>query len=622
MSYTDYPILKQKISLLPDKPGSYQMKDENGTIIYVGKAKSLLKRVKQYFTRPQVGKVARMVMEIRDFDIIETSSEKEALLLEISLIHQYRPKYNIMLMDDKTYPFIALKKKGDPYLKISRSDKEKGYYYFGPFPNSGQAYKMIDLLNKIYPLRKCRNIPEKPCLYYHMGQCLAPCISPVKEEDYADIVSHLTRFLSGDTGEVISSLKKRMKEKSENLEFEKAQEYKDIINTIENITSNQKIIFQDHVDRDVIGYSIREGYICVVFLLYRKGVLLGKKSYVEELEDDILDTLENIAVMFYEKQSSLPKELILPQQELASLLSEALNLQCLAPTRGPKRDILAIALENAKSMLDQHFQTARLNDDVLKLLEELQKKLGLEKTPLDIELYDNSHTTGYDCVGAMVKYINGEKAPELYRKYKIRQPNKEDDLASMREVLTRRFTRLKEENQKLPDLIILDGGFTQCQIGLEVKEETGVDIPLAGLEKNDKHETDTLINADTGEEIALDRKSSLFFLLMRMQDEVHRFAITYHRGKRNKENFRTIYDDITGIGEKRKRKLLALYPTIDSLEGISIEELSQIVPLDTAKAILEKRDSYLSEMKALEKKHKKAYNPNRMKYFSDKEGNR
>ena len=602
-SYLQYPILKQKISLLPNKPGSYQMKDENGTIIYVGKAKSLVKRVKQYFTRPQVGKVFRMVREIRDFDIIETQSEKEALLLEISLIHKYYPKYNIMLMDDRNYPYIALKKKDDPYLKISRNDKEKGYYYFGPFPNSGQAFKMIDLLNKIYPLRKCKNIPSKPCLYYHMGQCLAPCINKIDEKDYADISNNLKKFLNGDTSFVTSEIKEKMKKASDNLEFEKALEYKEILDSIKNITSSQKIIFEDHIDRDVIGYSIREGYICVVFLMYRKGVLLGKKQYVEELEDDIIETLENIIIQFYEKQSSLPKELIVPDNRLVELLEETLEFSILSPTRGKKRDILSIALENAKQMLDQHFQTARITDDNLALLEELKDKLGLEKTPTDIELYDNSHTAGYDCVGAMVKYINGEKARQLYRKYKIQQPNKQDDLASMREVLTRRFTRLKEENQKMPDLIILDGGYNQCVVGLEVKKECGVDIPLAGLEKNDKHETDTLINADTGEEIPLDRKSPLFFLLMRMQDEVHRFAITYHRGKREKSTFKTIYDDIDKIGKKRKEKLLEIYPTMDSLASVTIDELSQIVPLDSAKAILVKRDEYFKEMKELEKGH-------------------
>ncbi len=602
-AYEKYPVLAQKIALLPDKPGSYQMKDENGTIIYVGKAKSLLKRVKQYFTRPQAGKVFRMVLEIRDFDIIETQSEKEALLLEISLIHKYYPKYNIMLMDDKSYPYIALKKKDDPYLKIARNDKEKGYYYFGPFPNSGQAYKMIDLLNKIYPLRKCKNIPNKPCLYYHMGQCLAPCINKIDEKDYLDISQNLKSFLNGDTNGVYGEIKTKMKKASENLEFEKAQEYKEILDSISNITASQKIIFEDHIDRDVLGYSIREGYICVVFLLYRKGVLLGKKQYVEELEDDIIETLENIIIQFYEKQSSRPKELLVPDNQLVSILKETLGFDIFSPQRGKKRDILSIALENAKQMLDQHFQTARIEDDKLALLEELKEKLNLSKTPTDIELYDNSHTAGYDCVGAMVKYINGEKARQLYRKYKIQQENKQDDLASMREVLTRRFTRLKEEKQKMPDLIILDGGFNQCVIGLEVKKECGVDIPIAGLAKNDKHETDTLINADTGEEIKLDRKSPLFFLLMRMQDEVHRFAITYHRGKREKSTFKTIYDDIAKIGKKRKDKLLEIYPTMDSLYSVTLDELSQIVPKEAAEDILNKRDAYFKEIKEIESQH-------------------
>ena len=605
MSYLDYPILKQKISLLPDVPGSYQMKDKNGTIIYVGKAKSLVKRVKQYFTRPQVGKVARMVAEIRDFDIIETNSEKEALLLEISLIHKYYPKYNIMLMDDRMYPYIALKKKEDPYLKIARSDKEKGYYYFGPFPNSSDAFKMIDLLNKIYPLRKCKNIPNKPCLYYHLGQCLAPCIRKVQPEEYKQMVSDITRFLNGDTESVTSQLKKKMKEYADKMEFERAAEYKKLLDAVKVTTSSQKIIFPDHVSRDIVGYSIREGYICVVFLLYRKGVLLGKNTYVEELEDDINDFLEDIIVQFYEKHSDHPKELIVPTKDITQVLNDSLGFDVISPSRGKKRDLMAMALENSKQMLDQHFQTARLTDNVLKLLEELQQKLGLDKTPLDIELYDNSHTQGYEPVGAMVKYINGEKAPQQYRKYKITQPNPQDDLASMREVLTRRFTRLKEENAKMPDLIILDGGYTQCQIGLEVKEEVGVNIPLAGLQKNDKHETDTLINADTGEEIPLERNSPLFFLLMRMQDEIHRYAITFHRGKRAKAVFKTIYDDIKGIGEKRKQKLLDIYPTMESLEGIKIEELSQLVPEEAANEILFKRDQYLEEKAKIEAKNHK-----------------
>ena len=586
MSYLDYPVLKQKISLLPDKPGSYQMKDEQGNIIYVGKAKSLLKRVKQYFVRPQTGKVFRMVQEIRDFDIIETSSEKEALLLEISLIHKYYPKYNIMLMDDKMYPYIALKKSGDPFLRITRSDKEKGYRYFGPYPNSSKAYKVIDLMNKVFPIRKCQNIPAHPCLYYHMGQCLAPCINKVQENKYIELRQSITRFLNGDVSFVTQKLHLEMKQYADNLEFEKAKECKDLLDAIEEIKSKQNVMFQDHIDRDVMGYSVREGYVCVVFLLYRRGVLLGKNVYIEELEDDLEDLLENLAVQFYQKQSSLPKELIVLDKQMAPLLEEALKINVVVPSRGKKKDLLLMADDNAKQMLDQHFQTARLEDDVLSLLEELKEKLSLKKTPLDIELYDNSHLQGYDPVGAMVKFINGEKAPSLYRKYKITQPNPQDDTASMREVLSRRFKRLKEENQKLPDLILLDGGFAQCAVGLEVKEEYGLDIPIAGLEKNDKHATDSLINADTGEIIPLERSSKLFFLLMRMQDEIHRYAITYHRGKRGKSKYKTVFDDVTGIGPKRKDQLLQAYPSTDDLYTATLDGLMRFVPEAAAKEVL------------------------------------
>lgn len=591
MISNDNKILNQKISLLPDVPGSYQMKDKNGDIIYVGKAKSLLKRVKQYFTRPQRGKVMRMVLEIADFDIIETHSEKEALLLEISLIHKYHPKYNIMLMDDKMYPYIALKKDKYPFLKISRSNKEKGYYYFGPFPNSNSAYKIIDLLNKIYPIRKCRNIPLRACLYYHMGQCLAPCINDIKEEDYKETVESIISFLKGESSKIRSDLVLKMKQYSSFLEFEKANDIKLLINDIDNITDNQKIIFDDKVDRDIIAYSIRDGYICIVFLLYRNGVLLGKKSYVEELENDIDEVVENLIVQFYQK-NDVPNEIIIPSSNIASLIEDTLNVKTIFPERGKKKDLLTLAITNSKQMLDEHFQTAQLEDDVLLLLEELKEKLNMKKTPLDIELYDNSHTDGYECVSAMVKFINGQKSKQNYRKYKIRQENKQDDLASMREVLTRRFSRLKEENAKFPDLIIVDGGFNQCTVALEVKKEMNVDVFIAGLEKNDKHETDSLINAETGELIHLKKGTPLFFFLMRMQDEVHRYAITYHISKRNKSNYKTIYDDINNIGEKRKLKLLELYPTIDSLSSVTINELKQIIPEDAAIEVIKRRDEF------------------------------
>lgn len=580
------PILQSKIDLLPDKPGSYQMKNKDNVIIYVGKAKSLLKRVKQYFTRPQIGKVQSMVHEITDFDIIETNTEKEALLLEINLIQKYYPKYNIMLKDGKMYPYIALKKDNDPFLKIAHNDKDKSYVYFGPFPSSKSAYTTIRLLNKIFPLRKCNVIPKKPCLYYYLGQCLAPCINKIDKAEYEKMISNISKVLNGDVSSIIQDLTLKMKECAEKLEFERAEEYKGQIESIKHIVSEQKIMMQDHIDRDIVGYSIREGYVSIVFFLYRRGILLGKNLFVVDLFSDIDDTLLTCILQFY-KNHPHPKELIISNENISKLLEESLNLEVIVPKQGFKKDLLYMALENAKQGLDQHFQTARLEDDKLSLLEELGNLLGID-TPLDIELYDNSHIQGTDAVGAMVKFINGSKAPSFYRKYNIRGFNTKDDLASMKEVLTRRFKRMLLENQKKPDLIILDGGENQINIALEVESELNVHIPLAGLKKNDKHQTDTLINGYTGEEIPLDRKSNLFFLLMRMQDEVHRYAITTFRNKKAKDMFKTIYDDIPGIGKKRKEMLLEIYPTIDLLKQATKEELGQLLPSKIVDLLKEK----------------------------------
>lgn len=582
-------IVKRKIELLPDHPGCYLMKNKDGTIIYVGKAKSLVKRVKQYFTRPQEGKVFRMVLEVTDFDTIETDSEKESLLLEINLIQKYYPKYNIMLKDGKMYPYIALKKMGDPYLKIARNDRDKSFSYFGPFPNSGSAYRMIDLLNKIYPLRKCKNIPNRACLYYHLGQCMGPCINDISKSDNKDMISHITKFLNGDASEVKQEITAKMRAAANDLRFEEAQEYKETLDTIEHVLSSQKIMMQDHIDRDIVGYSQRDGYISILFLLYRKGVLLGKNLFVVEKFDDINSELTDYIYQFYLNHPK-PKELIISEKSIADILESSLGIKVIVPSRGVKKDLLFMALENAKAGLDEHFMTARLEDDNLKLLEELGNMLNIS-TPLDIELYDNSHLQGTEAIGAMAKFINGVKVPSMYRKYKIRQENKRDDLASMEEVLTRRLTRLKEENSKMPDLIIVDGGMTQVEIAYNVREKLNVNVNIAGLAKNDKHETDALINGNTGEFIPLNHKSPLFFMLMRMQDEVHRFAISYHRHKREKSFFETIYDDIPGIGKKRRIQLLSAYPTLDSLKSVTLEELKQIIPEESAKLILEKRDS-------------------------------
>lgn len=590
-------ILKRKIDLLPDRPGSYQMKDASGTVIYVGKAKSLVKRVKQYFTRPQTGKVAKMVSEIADFDIIETSSEKESLLLEINLIQKYYPKYNILLKDGRMYPYIAVKKTGMPHLKVAHHPTDrKNYDYFGPYPNASAAYKVIDILNMTYPAMEADRDPKGSNLYTYLNQLTNPDLDKDGKPDADLIRKRVVAFLNGDTSDVIGRYRKQMEEASEKLDFERAQELKEKIEGIQATTQSQKIMMKDRMDRDVFAYSTREGYISMLFLLYRKGILLGKNLYVEEISEDLEDEIESAIVQFYASHPK-PRELVIADRNIAADLSQALSIRVIVPSRGMKKDLLNMALDNAKQGLDQHFMTARLEDDTLSLLEELKDKLHMDRLPLEIELFDNAHTQGQDAVGGMVTYVNGKKAPELYRRFNIRQPNRSDDIASMREVIYRRCSRIVSDSLKAPDLIIVDGGQTQVEAAREAMTAAGITgVKLAGLVKNDRHETHALMDGDTGEIIPLDRKSPLFFLLMRMQDEVHRYAITTHRGKRAKSLFSTFFDDIPGIGPKRKERLLDAYPSMDSLLSATEGEIAQLTDSRSAALIVKKID-YLRKEK-------------------------
>lgn len=595
-------ILKRKIDLLPDKPGSYQMKDKNGTVIYVGKAKSLVKRVKQYFTRPQVGKVAKMVSEIADFDTIETNSEKESLLLEINLIQKYYPKYNILLKDGKMYPYIAVKKTGMPNLRIAHKPSERKIYdYFGPFPNSSAAYKVINILNMVYPIMETDPDSPRKNLYWYLHELTYPGAKNGVAPNPEDIRKKVIAFLNGDTSDVISQYREQMAKASEALDFERAEEYKEKIQDIQSTTQAQKIMMKDRVDRDVFAYATREGYVAMLFLLYRKGILLGKNLYVEEISEDLSEELQSAICQFYLNHPK-PKELVLADPELAGSLQGALDLDVTVPERGMKKDLLMMALDNAKAGLDQHFMTARLEDDTLALLTDLQHKLSMDKPPLEIELFDNAHTQGQDAVGGMVTYVNGHKAPELYRRFNIHQPNKADDMASMREVIFRRCSRIVHDNLKVPDLIIVDGGITQVEAARDAIAASGVKgIKLAGLVKNDKHETNSLMDGDTGELIPLDRKSPLFFLLMRMQDEVHRYAITTHRNKRAKSLFTTFFDDIPGVGLKKRERLLEAYPTMDSLLNATQGELAQLVDAKSAGLVYRKIAALKGEQMAIDK---------------------
>lgn len=576
--------IKALIGLLPDKPGVYQMKDAEDRIIYIGKAKNLKKRVSQYFLRPQSGKVAAMVSHVDHFDFIIVSSDKEAFILEMNLIQTHYPRYNIMLMDDSHYPYIALKRHGDPLLKIARSTKDPNYFYFGPFPASSSAYETIDLLNKIYPTRKCRNIPNKPCLYYSMGQCLAPCIHKLGKEVTEKLYGDVKKFLNGDTAEAIAMLKKKMAEAAERLDYETAADYKKTLDGLEHVTSRQAVEISSSLrDGDVFAFSTRDGYLCLAILTYRRGMLLGKTTHVvpsfSSAEEDAVDL-----VLQYYQNHELPAVIVSRIDGLKEAFESVYEgSTVLIPEEGRLTDVISIASLNARQGLDAHFMTARLEDDKAALLDELGTLLDIP-TPYRIELFDNSHLQGSSPVGAMVCYINGSPAKKMYRKFNLPEEVAGDDYHSMVHVVSRRYGRLKEEGESYPDLILTDGGLPQVHATEEGLNKAGVSIPVFGLYKNDKHQTSGLIDSQ-GKTYEMDRKSPLFFLLMRMQDEVHRYAISFHRQKRSKAMANSLFDDIPGLGAKRKEKLTATYPTIDALLGASIAELSQIIPEESAKLL-------------------------------------
>ena len=577
--------VKVAIPLLPCRPGCYLMKDKDDKVIYIGKAKNLYNRVSQYFLRPQVGKVAAMVSHVDHFETIITKTDKESFILEMNLVHKYYPRYNILLKDGKHYPYIALKKKSDPYLRIARNDFDKNFYYFGPFPTSSYAYSVIDLLNKLFPTRKCANIKAEPCLYYHMGMCLAPCINKVSEKENDKLFNNIKTFLEGNNPEIVRDLKEKMVEASNNLEFEKANDLKKTLDAIDHVLSKQGVDNKDHIDRDVFAYTTRNGYLSLTILTYRKGLLLGKESYIVEEFGDNVEQISDLIFQYYESHS-LPKEIAMNIDGVSEILSDLLDTKFVSVTKGKLIEQIEMANLNAVQSLDSHFMSARLTDDNSSLLEDLGNRLGI-KTPYHIELFDNSHIQGDSPVGAMVVFINGEPLKKMYRKFNIEGKEKRDDYASMKEVMRRRYSRLIEENAEFPDLILTDGGLGQIHAGSEVIEELGLNTPVFGLFKNDKHQTKGLMDKE-GNVISLDDNKSLFFLLVRMQDEVHRFAITFHHQKRSKNFTKSILDDIEGLGPKRKQLLLDHYTDIDLLKNATVEELSQYLPKEVAERVKEK----------------------------------
>ncbi|HDR7666477.1 UvrABC system protein C [Bacillus cereus] len=590
--------LKEKLAILPDQPGCYLMKDKQGTVIYVGKAKVLKNRVRSYFTGSHDGKTLRLVGEIVDFEYIVTSSNLEALILELNLIKKHDPKYNIQLKDDKTYPFIKITAEKQPRLLITRNVKKDKGKYFGPYPNAQSAHETKKLLDRMYPLRKCSNMPDKVCLYYHMGQCLAPCVKEVTEEQNKEIVDEIIKFLNGGHKEVRSELETKMYEASEKLEFERAKELRDQIAHIDAIMEKQKMIMSDLVDRDVFGYAVDKGWMCVQVFFVRKGKLIERDVSMFPIYDEPEEGFLTFIGQFYENSSHFkPKEIVVPGSIDSELVERFLEVEATQPKRGKKKDLVELANKNAKIALEEKFYLIERDEErTIKAVDHLGKQLGIE-TPYRIEAFDNSNIQGTNPVSAMIAFIDGKPAKKEYRKYKIKTVQGPDDYESMREVVRRRYTRALKESLPLPDLIIIDGGKGHLAAVSDVLEnELSLYIPMAGLVKDDKHKTSHLIIGDPPEPVMLERNSQEFYLLQRIQDEVHRFAITFHRQLHGKSVIQSALDDIPGIGDKRKKILLKHFGSLKKMKEASLAEFVEAgMPKNVAETIY----TYLTDKKTL-----------------------
>lgn len=580
--------IKNKLALLPDQPGCYLMKDKNGTIIYVGKAKILKNRVRSYFTGSHDTKTERLVSEIEDFEYIVTESNIEALLLEINLIKKNDPKYNIMLKDDKTYPFIKITNEEYPRLLITRKVLKDKAYYFGPYPDVGAANETKKLLDRLFPLRKCKVLPKEVCLYYHMGQCLAPCVFQIPEDTYPKMVKEIKQFLNGGHSEIQGELTQKMEAAAAEMNFEQAAEYRDQIRAIETVMTRQKMTQADQMDRDVFGYAVDKGWMCVQVFFVRQGKLIERDvslfPFYNEAPEDFLTY---IGQFYQENQHFIPKEVLIPDDIDQESVEALLDTKVLQPKRGEKKKLVDLAGKNARVALQEKFQLIQRKEErTIGAVEKLGNAMNIP-TPVRIEAFDNSNIQGTAPVSAMVVFIDGRPAKNEYRKYKIKTVKGPDDYASMREVIYRRYSRVLKEGLAFPDLIVIDGGKGQVDVARDVLEnQLGLDIPIAGLAKNDKHKTSELLFGPDLDVIDLERNSPEFFLLQRIQDEVHRFAITFHRQLRSKNSFSSKLDGVPGLGPKRKKLLLKEFKSLKNIQQASLEEIHQLgIPLPVAQAV-------------------------------------
>ena len=581
-------LIKSKLELLPTSPGCYIHKDKNGTIIYVGKAKNLRNRVRSYFRGSHDTKTEALVSEIVDFEFIVTESNIEALLLEINLIKENKPKYNIMLKDDKSYPFIKITNERYPRLIITRQVKKDGGLYFGPYPDVGAANEIKRLLDRIFPFRKCTNPPSKVCFYYHIGQCVAHTICKKDEAYFKTMAQEVSDFLKGQDDKIIDDLKSKMNLAAQSMEFERAAEYRDLIQSIGTLRTKQRVMAKDLQNRDVFGYYVDKGWMCVQVFFVRQGKLIERDvNLFPYYNDPDEDFLTYVGQFYQEKSHLVPNEILIPQDIDEEAVKALVDTKILKPQRGEKKQLVNLAIKNARVSLEQKFNLLEKSVEKTQgAIENLGRLLHIP-TPVRIESFDNSNIMGTSPVSAMVVFVNGKPSKKDYRKYKIKTVVGPDDYASMREVIRRRYGRVQRDGLTPPDLIVIDGGQGQVNIAKQViQEELGLDIPIAGLQKNDKHQTHELLFGDPLEVVELSRNSQEFFLLQRIQDEVHRFAITFHRQLRSKNSFSSQLDDIEGLGPKRKQNWMKYFKSLTKIKEASVDEIVEVgIPRAVAEAV-------------------------------------
>lgn len=581
-------LIKSKLELLPTSPGCYIHKDKNGTIIYVGKAKNLRNRVRSYFRGSHDTKTEALVSEIVDFEFIVTESNIEALLLEINLIKENKPKYNIMLKDDKSYPFIKITNERYPRLIITRQVKKDGGLYFGPYPDVGAANEIKRLLDRIFPFRKCTNPPSKVCFYYHLGQCMAHTVCHKDEAYFKGMAQEVSDFLKGQDDKIIDELKLKMTTAAQNMEFERAAEYRDLVQAIGTLRTKQRVMAKDLQNRDVFGYYVDKGWMCVQVFFVRQGKLIERDvNLFPYYNDPDEDFLTYVGQFYQEKSHLIPNEILIPQDIDEEAVKALVDTKVLKPQRGEKKQLVNLAIKNARVSLEQKFNLLEKSMEKTQgAIENLGKLLQIP-TPVRIESFDNSNIMGTSPVSAMVVFVNGKPSKKDYRKYKIKTVVGPDDYASMREVICRRYSRVMRDDLTPPDLIVIDGGQGQVNIAKQViQEELGLDIPIAGLQKNDKHQTHELLFGDPLQVIELSRTSQEFFLLQRIQDEVHRFAITFHRQLRSKNSFSSQLDGIEGLGPKRKQLLMKHFKSLTKIKEATVDEIVTVgIPQAVAEAV-------------------------------------